>query len=250
MPTILRFFPFLGFMFLFACKKNIPDASAKKEAIYSQYDAFDFQAEGMKYFNTEPEKAAPAFLKAAQAYLQNKMEKDAGICLGNVAHLYEERFQKPDSALILSQKSLEYALATNDTLNTAHGYRYTGFLTGILGNADAGIELIKKAFPYYEMMHNKDGLAVAQYDMARVYGENERWSESLASLNASTAYFKEKTNLQRVFNNNVYAMKIFKSSNNTGEYTRVVNENEYLIKTGKINPTLQQKYIDMLDKTK
>ena len=250
MLTIARYSLILNLFFLFSCKKNIATAPTPKDAIYSQYDAFDLQAEGMNLFNTQPEKAAPAFLKAAEAYLQNKMPKDAGICLGLVAHLYQEKFQKPDSALILSQKALDYALQSNDTLNTGHSYSYTGFLTGILGNPDKGIELINKSFPYYEMMRNKDGQAAARYDMARVYGENGKWAEAMSALNESTAHFKEKTNLQRVFNNNVYAMKIFKSTNNSSEYKRVVDENEYLIKTGKINPVLQQKYVDMLEKTK
>lgn len=250
MLTIVRYALILNLFFLFSCKKNIAPAPTSTEAIYSQYDAFDFQAEGMNLFNTQPEKAAPALLKASEAYLQNKMPKDAGICLGLVAHLYEEKFQKPDSALILSQKALDYALKSNDTLNTGHSYTYTGFLTGIQGNPEKGIELIQKSFPYYELMRNKDGKAAARYDMARVYGENGRWAESLSALNESTAHFKEKTNLQRVFNNNVYALKIFKSTGNTSAYKMVVDENEYLIKTGKINPVLQQKYVDMLEKTK
>ncbi|HMS98294.1 MAG TPA: hypothetical protein PKA12_06085 [Saprospiraceae bacterium] len=250
MQTSVKLYLGLSLFLFISCKKNIPVSQPEKEAIYSQYDAFDFQAEGMKTFNTEPEKSKNAFLKAAKAYLQNKMQKDAGICLGNVAHLYEEQFQKPDSALLLSQQSLDYALASNDTLNTSHGYRYTGYLTGILGKVDEGIDLIKKSYPYYEMMRNKDGIYVSMYDMARVYGENGRYEEATEVLNESTNHFKTKTNLQRIFNNNVYALKMYHATSNKKEFERVRQENESLIQTGKINPTLQQKYIDMLNETK
>ncbi|MBK7789903.1 MAG: hypothetical protein IPJ54_15275 [Saprospiraceae bacterium] len=250
MQTSVKLYLGLSLFFFISCKKNIPASQPEKEAIYSQYDAFDFQAEGMKTFNNEPEKSKTAFLKAAKAYLQNKMPKDAGICLGNVAHLYEEQFQKLDSALLLSQQSLDYALAANDTLNTSHGYRYTGYLTGILGKVDEGIALIKKSYPYYEMMRNKDGIYVSMYDIARVYGENGRYTEATAVLNESTNHFKTKTNLQRIFNNNVYALKMYHASSNKSEFERVRLENESLIQTGKINPTLQQKYIDMLNKSK
>ena len=61
MLTIARYAPDLKPVFLFACKKNIATAPTPKDAIYSQYDAFDLQAEGMNLFNTQPEKAAPAF---------------------------------------------------------------------------------------------------------------------------------------------------------------------------------------------
>jgi hypothetical protein len=250
MQTSVKLYLGLSLFLFISCKKNIPTSPPEKEAIFSQYDAFDFQAEGMNTFNTEPEKSKTAFLKAAKAYLQNKMPKDAGICLGNVAHLYEERFQNLDSALLLSKQSLDYALASNDTLNTSHGYRYTGFLMGVMGKVDEGIDLIKKSYPYYEMMRNKDGIYVSLYDMARVYGENGKNDEAIAALNESTNHFKTKTNLQRIFNNNVYALKLYHATSNKTEYERVRSENESLIQTGKINPALQQKYIDMLNITK
>lgn len=250
MQNSVKFFLGLSLFFISSCKKNIPASPPVKEAIYSRYDAFDFQAEGMKTFNTQPEQSKVAFLKAAQAYTQNKMPKDAGICLGNVAHLYEEQFQKLDSALLLSKQSLEYALESNDTLNTSHGYRYTGYLTGISGKMEEGIDLIKKSYPYYEMMRNKDGIYVSMYDIARVYGENGKYTEAIAVLNESTNHFKTKTNLQRIFNNNVYALKLYHATSNKAGYESVRLENESLIQTGKINPALQQKYIDMLNNTK
>lgn len=46
---------------------------------------------------------------------------------------------------------------------------------------DEGIALIKKSYPYYEMMRNKDGIYVSMYDIARVYGENGRYAEATRS---------------------------------------------------------------------
>ena len=81
------------------------------------------------------------------------------------------------------------------------------------------------------MMRNKDGQAAAScYDMARVYGENGKWTEAMSALKWIHSTLQRKTNLQRVFNNNVYAMKISNPRTIHWEYKRVVDENEYPIK--------------------
>lgn len=62
MQTSVKLYLGLSLFFLFPVK-NIPASQPEKEAIYSQYDAFDFQAEGMKTFNNEPEKSKQPFLR-------------------------------------------------------------------------------------------------------------------------------------------------------------------------------------------
>ncbi|MBK8700193.1 MAG: hypothetical protein IPN29_11945 [Saprospiraceae bacterium] len=248
----MKYLVFFSFWVItvYGCKKTLAPVTPDKIPIYSLKEGYEFQQVGMDSFNTNARLSSMSLQKAAVAFLQNKNPKDAGVCLSTAAHLYEEKFSDIDSALLLSRQALNYALESNDTLNTGHSYRYSGFLTGMAGNLGEGLSLIEKSIPYYMMMNEKDGIAVAKYDMARILGHNKQYAQSKEKLEESTLHFKSRINLQRIFNNNVYGLKLFKESNNPAEYERVKTENEYLIQSGKISPVLQKKYIDMLELTK
>jgi hypothetical protein len=229
---------------LLACKnqKKATEAVVNTEAIYSLKDAFGFQSDAMKSYNTDPKSAAVSFSKAAIAYIQNGYNKDAGICYGNLAHIYEEQFNNIDSALIISKLCLEYAIKANDTLNTGHGYRYTGYLNGMKNNLDEGVTQIEKSKPFYTLRNNKDAIAVADYDLARIYTHAKQYDKAIKSFNASTDHFKNKMNLQRIFNNNLFALKMYKESGNKAAYEVVKSENENLIQTGKISDAQKALY--------
>ncbi len=240
----------LGFVIIFALScKNQKQATAalpkNNEPIYSLNDAFDFQGLAMKQFNAEPRNAMHNFIKAATAYIQNGKKKDAGICYGNAAHLYEEQLNNLDSAFMLSKLSLDYAIQSNDTLNTGHGYRYTGVLMGMKNMTDEGIQQIEKSIPYYKLRRNNDAIAVAQCDMARVYFLGKKYDKASEALKNSTEYFKSKTNLQRIFNNNLLALELFKASGNKAGFDNAKFENENLIQSGKISEILKSKFTEL-----
>lgn len=234
-------------MVLFACNnKKIAEEVKPKAHIYSLRDAFNLQGEAMKAFNTDPKVAADRFLRAATAYIQNGYNKDAGICYGNAAHLYEEQFNKIDSAFLLSKLGLEYAIKANDTLNTGHGYRYTGYLMGMKNSIDEGVAQIQKSKPFYALRNNKDAIAVADYDIARVYFMGKQYDKAMKSFNASTDHFKNKMDVQRIFNNNLFALKMYKTTGNKAAYDAAKLENDNMIQSGGISETLKIKYYEAL----
>ncbi len=209
----------LWVVFSFGCtnRKKVADVTTN-EHIYSLRDAFDLQGEAMKTFNTDPKTAADRFLRAAKAYTQNGYNKDAGICYGNAAHLYEENFNNVDSAFILSKLGLDYAIKANDTLNTGHGYRYSGYLMGLKNRIEEGVTQIEKSKPFYILRKNKDAIAVADYDIARVYFAGKEYDKAIKYINASTAHFKNKMDVQRIFNNNLFALNLYKTISDKAAY--------------------------------
>lgn len=241
----------LASLFIFiSCKKTVEKTIVQNpnEPIYSLQDGFDFQALAVNLFNKEPRKSADAFLKATSAFLQNNRVKDAGVCLGNAAHLYEEYFDNLDSALMLSKQGLEYSLKANDTFNIGHGHRYTGYLMGMTGKMDEGVAEIEKSKPKYVLRNNKDAIAVADYDIARVYSKGGLYDKADLALTKSSEFFKEKMNLQRLFNNNIFGLELYKLSGNTKKYEMVKAENDQMIANGKISETLIDKYKKALNK--
>ena len=245
-----RFFLFLLSVFMFIeCKKPPTSEEKIKEPIYSLQEAFDFQYEAMEYFNKDARRSATMFLKAAEAYKQNGMKKDVGICLSNAAHLYEEQFANIDSALLLAQQGLEYSIAANDTLNKGHGYRYTGFLIGISSNnIDEAISRIEKSKEFYSLRSFDDAIAVSDYDLARVYYKQKQYDLSEKLLQKSTNYFKEKQVLQRIFNNNLFGLRLYKESGNAKMYNQVKTENEFLSTNDKISEGLKQKFKEIINR--
>ncbi len=238
---------FLAISLCFACNNQRKASDVKAKAhIYSLRDAFDFQGEAMKAYNTDTRKASDRFLRAATAYIQNGYNKDAGICYGNAAHLYEEHFNNIDSAFLLSKLGLEYAIKANDTLNTGHGYRYSGYLMGVKNRIEEGITQIEKSKPFYALRNNKDAIAVADYDLARVYFMGKQYEKAMISFNKSTNHFKNKTDLQRIFNNNLFGLKMYKATGNKEAYEAVRFENENLIQSGKISEPLKAMYYEAI----
>jgi tetratricopeptide (TPR) repeat protein len=231
-----------------ACKKNQAQVENKNSSapIYSFQDATKFQGEAMSVYNTNADMAARLFLKAAEAYIQNGYKKDAGICFSNAAHLYEESFNKLDSALLISKKGLEYSIMANDTANVGHGHRYTGFLLGMNGKVKEGIAEIEKSYAFYNLRNNKDAVAVADYDMARVYFQGGFYKEAVKALTKSSDHFKAKMNLQRLFLNNIFAITLAKKSGDTNLLSQAKLENDNLINSGKISNILKSKYQEAL----
>jgi tetratricopeptide (TPR) repeat protein len=234
---------FLALSMCLACNNQKKAADVKQQGhIYSLRDAFDFQGEAMKAYNTNPKMASDRFLRAATAYVQNGYNKDAAICYGNAAHLYEEYLNNIDSAFLLSKLGLDYAIKANDTLNTGHGYRYTGYLMGVKNNTAEGIAQIEKSKPFYTLRNNKDAIAVADYDIARVYFMGKQYEKAIKNFNQSTNHFKNKMDVQRIFNNNLFALKMYKTIGNTQAYNATKLENDNLILSGKISEALKIMY--------
>lgn len=239
---------FIALIALTECKKQPIIETKDKGPIYSMQQAFDFQYEAMEYFNKDARRAANAFLKAAEAYKQNGMKKDVGICLSNVAHLYEEQFANIDSALLLAQQGLDYSIEANDTLNKGHGYRYTGFLIGISTNdVTEAKNRIEKSKEFYALRYFDDAIAVADYDLARVYYKQKQYDLSHQKLMESTQHFKEKKVVQRIFNNNLFGLRLYKESGNTKMYNQVKSENELLSTNDKISEQLKQKFQEIIN---
>lgn len=240
---------FIALVTLSECKKQPIVETKDKGPIYSMQQAFDFQYEAMEYFNKDARRAANAFLKAAEAYKQNGMKKDVGICLSNAAHLYEEQFANVDSALLLAQQGLDYSIEANDTLNKGHGYRYTGFLIGISSNnLTEAKNRIEKSKEFYALRYFDDAIAVADYDLARVYYKQKLYDLSEQKLKESTEHFKEKKVLQRIFNNNLFGLRLYQDSGNTKMYNQVKAENEFLSTNEKINDQLRQKFQEIINR--
>lgn len=236
----------LAFFAHTSCKKKVNLPPADNGPIYSLHDAFDFQKVAMAKFNTEPRIAADFFLKAATAYLQNAKRKDVGLCLSNASYLYEEQFNDLDSALILAKSGLEHSLHAKDTLSIGHGYRYVGYLMGKHGQLEEGLATMDKSIPYYEFRKAKDAIAVVDYDKARIYHHNKQYENADKYLKLSTDYFKTNYKLQRIFNNNLFGLKLYKDSGNKAQYEVVKKENESLIQSGKIDQHLQNKFNEIL----
>ena len=97
------------------------------------------------------------------------------------------------------------------------------------------------------MRYFDDAIAVADYDLARVYYKQKQYDLSGQKLMESTQLFKDKKVVQRIYNNNLFGLRLYKESGNTKMYNQVKSENELLSTNDKISEQLKQKFQEIIN---
>lgn len=154
--------------------------------------------EGIYAYAFAPEEALTKFIKAGQGYeLQNQYEK-AGDMFLNVAFLFEEKIINIDSARFYAGKSLKNHLVGSDSMKMANLYKYYGYMVGMTGDIRNGKLNIEKAKEIYKRRDFDEGIAVCNFNLARLAIKEKTYAEADSLLNAARHVWVEKGDAGRL----------------------------------------------------
>ena len=153
---------------------------------------------GLQLYTTDPRGAVSLFIDAGEAYEQGKYYDKAGGVFLNVAAVFEENLALVDSAEYYALRSLNNYKQGTDSMQIMNTMKYYGFLTGANGKLAEGRKQINEAIAFYTRRNQPDGLAVAQFNLARLAYAEKKHDESLRLLEAAKAHWKQKGDALRI----------------------------------------------------
>jgi tetratricopeptide (TPR) repeat protein len=189
-------FLFIFFMLIFISCKDKSSTAYQPPAPVPEIDSIVQRA--LQIYPTDPRQAVTIFIEAGKAYEQGRhFDKAAGVFL-NVAAVFEENLAVIDSAEYYALRSLNNFKQGTDSMQIMNTMKYYGFLAGANGKLAVGRQHINEAIAFYTRRNQPDGLATAQFNLARLAYAEKKYDESLQLLTAAKAYWKQKGDALRL----------------------------------------------------
>jgi tetratricopeptide (TPR) repeat protein len=189
------FLYFLSFILFIACKDN-SSSTYQPPAPVPEIDSM--VQRGLQVYGTDPRQAVTIFIEAGKAYEQVKHFDKAGGVFLNVAAVFEENLANVDSAEYYALRSLNNYKQGIDSMQIMNTMKYYGFLAGANGKLAVGREHINEAIAFYTRRNQPDGLATAQFNLARLAFAEKNYDESQRLLTAAKSYWKQKGDALRL----------------------------------------------------
>ena len=231
---------------LSSCKTEVTKSSEQNTS--TQIDVDSLEAEGFQLFQESPAKAISIFQQVSSIYLEEENHVKAGLTNLNIANIYDEYLGQPDSALHFANQSLSIWKSINDTLQQANLYKYTGLLKGQLGNFEMAKQDIEKAIGFYKAVQFEQGIAVSQFNLARIYFEEGTMQESKVLHERALAYWKSMNDKNRIFTNNLFGVELYSKLGDKKKVKKLLRENYDLSKSITLNDFLKNKFKELVNK--
>jgi len=117
----------------------------------------------------------------------------------NRGQLLDEGMHDYKGALVLINKSIGLFEALQDTLNEANNRKYKGYLLGRFGDYSEAKAEIGQATAQYRSKEKDWGVAVCQFDLARVYDFEKKTDSAIHYCNVALGYWKTRGTESRIF---------------------------------------------------
>lgn len=216
--------------------QNIPTEEKSDNSTPSNPRELEEQAYSI--FQDQPDKAIELLQKAGEIYLEDKNYPKTAITFLNVANIYDEYLEKPDSALLFANQSLSAWQQINETMQIANLYKYKGLLLGKTGAFDLAKLEIEKAINLYETLGFDQGIAVSQFNLANVYFEQNNFTESITLFELATNFWKSQNKQDRVFINNLFGIKLYAKVGNQESVQDLIQQNNLIMPSISLNAKL------------
>lgn len=130
---------------------------------------------------------------------ERKELKDIAVDLQNRGQILDESKHDYNGSLILIDKAIILFNELEETLFSANNKKFKGYLLGRLNRFEEGKIEIHEAIGLFSSRQADWGVAVSQFDLARLYDLENKRDSAVFYCNAASAYWKEKANKERVF---------------------------------------------------
>lgn len=244
--TIVLFFVLL----VYSCGKQQATETVKKEEIPKETvkTPKELEKEAIKIYQENPDSALLIFKDLIDFYEKENNTTKASFSSLSVASIYDENLNQPDSALVYANQSLDMWKKENDNLQVANLLKYVGLLEGKIGNYEAATQHIDEAIVLYNALDFKEGLAVANFNLAQVYVEKGEHKKGAKLLEEATDFWRKAYNKDRIFTNNLFAIELYGKTGDTRNLKKRIKENKDILSENKVKRFLEKKFEELLVK--
>lgn len=214
----------------------------------TKISAADLEKKGFKVYQQNPQQALPIFKELIGMYQEENNITKASFSSLSVASIYDENMNKPDSALIYANQSMEMWRKEGDSLQVANLLKYVGLLEGKMGDYDAATGHIADAITRYKNLDFMEGVAVANFNLAQVYTEQEDYNNAKKMLKEANDFWRKAANKDRVFTNNLFGVELYAKAGDKRTVKKLIAENKKISTEVELNGFLKGKFEELLKK--
>ena len=164
---------------------------------------------------------------------ERKILKVKAFDVQNRGQLLDEASHDYKGALLLTDSAINIFKALKDTLDEANNRKFKGYLLGRFGKFQEGKSEIQQAISLFQLKNTQWGVAVSQFDLARLYEFENKLDSALYYCNIAILYWKENGSAVRVFLNQNMLINLLTKTNDLSKAKTVQNESNKIIEAKK-----------------
>lgn len=149
--------------------------------------------------------------------VERKQLKTIAYDVQNRGQLLDESSHDYAGSLILVNKAITIFSSLGDTLSVANNRKFKGYLLGRLAKFSEGRVEIQQAISLYQLKNAPWGVAVSQFDLARLFDFENNLDSALFYCNIAISYWKTEKNSGRIFLNQNLLINLLTKLNRLAE---------------------------------
>ncbi|MDB4901203.1 MAG: hypothetical protein JWQ63_484 [Mucilaginibacter sp.] len=145
---------------------------------------------------------------------EKKEIKNLTYKIQNKGFILEEKFHDYQGSLKEINAALNIWIALGDTINEANNRKYKGYLLGHLSDFSVAKGEIFSAINLFKLKNVEWGVAVSQFDLAKVYDFQHNLDSSFIYANYALSYWKTKRDTSRIITINNLLIRLYCEAKN------------------------------------
>jgi len=147
----------------------------------------------------------------------------------NKGFTLEEKDHDYQNSLVYIEKALNIWIAIHDTANEANNRKYKGLLLGYLNRFPEAKKEIQTAIYLFASVQRYYGIAVSQFDLAKVFESEGLMDSAFYYANAALAYWKNANDTSRIVICTNYKLHLFYKTNELTRADQLQKQSEALV---------------------
>ncbi len=202
---------------------------------------------GYKNYNNNHQVAIDAFRQAVSIHESNEDHKSAAVLYTNISNLYRDGLKNKNAAVDYGLKALSHWKKEKDFLQQANLLKDLGLLQAETFQFRQAYRSLNEALIIFGRQNNYDGIAITEHNIATTNYIAERYDAAEQHLLLAKEHWVKKNNPQKVFNNNILAIKIYKDSDQLDKLDAIIEESENIRTHNTINRYADQRYLEAIN---
>ncbi len=182
----------------------------------------------MEKLDSDPHAYIASWVKAGAGCRIAKDKLWLAFARQNIGFIYEERLNRPDTAVGFINASLELWHEINDTLQIANLYKYRAYLYGITGRIADGMKDIDTALMLYTAKKNEPGIMVTLNNLAGIYAAAGKPDSALNYYRKVLVFWEKNEVAERIFNINLHILSLLDNPDDAAVY---LNKNDQILES-------------------
>jgi len=160
----------------------------------------------------------------------------------NIGMIYSDDLEQLDSASIYFDGVRNYYRQINDKFVLAQLTKYRGYIIGMSGDDEVGVEILIEAVDSFLNVDYIFGVADCWFRISKVNFLKERLESSKLFFERSDSLLKTQGGQSHIFTNNIFGLTLYNELGDWNGTQRMIDQNNSILKNYKISANLINKY--------